>query len=220
MRTFRSPVTRDFGRIAPFSDAVVAVALTALVLPLLDIKIDQTGGWGTFFRDYGSELSAFLYGFFVIAIYWAVHHKIWGAAQQCTRVLLWLNLFWLLGIVLIPFGSVALIEVGDQPALLGSQIYCAILMWTSLTTALIIYVISNDQRISAGLIPVQPLWWSMRYIVTWGGMWLAIVVFGQAALPFLWIPGVLMFVLSRPAVPGRRADTHDDESRQPNTSQG
>ena len=96
-RTIHSTVTRDFDRIAPFTDAVVAVALTALVLPLLDIRIDEEGSWATFFKEYGNELGAFLYGFLIISVYWAVHQRIWGMARHSTAALLWANLLWILG---------------------------------------------------------------------------------------------------------------------------
>lgn len=205
-RLLNSDLTRDFGRIAPFSDAVVAVAMTALVLPLLDIKIDETGGWSMFFDQYGGQVGAFFYGFFVIAVYWAVHHKIWGAAKGSSVVLLWLNIFWLLGIVLIPFGTVLLYESGGgQAPLLGGQIFCAILTLVSVAMGLLIYVVANDGRISNGTLAPQPFWWTQRYAIVWALAWLAVAFAGRTALEWMWIAGVLMFPLSAYTPAAQRA---------------
>lgn len=195
-RLLKSELTRDFGRIAPFSDAVVAVAMTALVLPLLDIKIDETGGWTKFFDQYGNQIGAFFYGFFVIAVYWAVHHRIWGSAQGSSIVLLWLNMFWLLGIVLIPLGTVLLYENDGETPLLGGQIFCAILFLVSLAMGLLIYVIANDTRVSNGGLAPQPFLWTQRYAIVWGLAWAAVAWFGAEALAWLWVAGLLMFPLS------------------------
>lgn len=204
-RTIHSTVTRDFDRIAPFTDAVVAVALTALVLPLLDIRIDEEGSWATFFNEYGNELGAFLYGFLIISVYWAVHQRIWGMARQSTAALLWANLLWILGIVLIPFGTVTINESGGKLPILGAQIFLIANLVTSVGLGLIIYFIANDPRVSDGSVAPQPFAWTLRYGAIWALAWLAVVVAPAAAIPWLWIPGLVMSVTSRMTLPSQKA---------------
>ncbi|MDQ1307820.1 MAG: potassium channel family protein, partial [Actinomycetota bacterium] len=204
-RTIHSTVTRDFDRIAPFTDAVVAVALTALVLPLLDIRIDEEGSWATFFKEYGNELGAFLYGFLIISVYWAVHQRIWGMARQSTAALLWANLLWILGIVLIPFGTVTINESGGKLPILGAQIFLIANLVTSVGLGLIIYFIANDPRVSDGSVAPQPFVWTLRYGAIWALAWLAVVVAPAAAIPWLWIPGLVMSVTSRMTLPSQKA---------------
>jgi uncharacterized membrane protein len=203
-RTLHSTVTRDFDRIAPFTDAVVAVALTALVLPLLDIRIDEEGSWAEFFREYGNELAAFLYGFLIISVYWAVHQRIWGMAQKCTIALLWANLLWILGIVLIPFGTVTINETGGKLPVIGSQIFLAANLVTSIGLGLIIYFIANDDRVSDGTVAPQPFIWTLRYGAVWALAWLAVAVAPAAVIPWLWIPGVIMSLTSRMTLPSQK----------------
>ena len=70
-RLLKSELTRDFGRIAPFSDAVV-VAMTALVLLLLTSRSTRPAAGRSSSIGYGNQIGAFFYfyGFFVIAVYW------------------------------------------------------------------------------------------------------------------------------------------------------
>ena len=204
-RTIHSPVTRDFDRIAPFTDAVVAVALTALVLPLLDIRIDEEGSWAGFFHEYGNELAAFLYGFMIIAVYWAVHQRIWGMARKSTVALLWANLLWILGIVLIPFGTVTLNETGGKLPVLGAQIFLIANLVTSVGLGLIVYFIANDPRVSDGSAAPQPFLWTMRYGIIWAIAWLSVAVAPTVAISWLWVPGVLMSVSSRLTLPSQKA---------------
>ena len=197
-------MTRDFGRIAPFTDAVVAVALTALVLPLLDIKVDQTGGWGMFWDENGAQLGAFLLGFFVIAIFWVVHHKIWGTARVATSLLLWLNMGWLFGIVLIPFGTIALNESGNVTPILGAQIYCAIMILTSVMLGLIIFVVANDPRVSDGQLPRQPLWWTLRLGVWWALVWALLLASPKFGFSVMTVSGIVMAILGSWPAPGTK----------------
>ncbi|RZK23370.1 MAG: DUF1211 domain-containing protein, partial [Hymenobacter sp.] len=45
----------------------------------------------------------FFISFFVIAVYWVAHHRIFRFVRRLNTSLIWINLFFLLGIVLMPF---------------------------------------------------------------------------------------------------------------------
>lgn len=94
---------RGFGRIIGFSDGVVAIAITLLILPLVDeaTTID-TDAW-TFVLQHGFQFFAFLLSFAVIGRFWLVHHEIYERAIGYNAALLWANLLWLLTIVFLPF---------------------------------------------------------------------------------------------------------------------
>ncbi len=120
-------------------------------------------------------------------------------------VLVWLNMFWLLGIVLIPFGTVLLYENDGKTPVLGGQIFCAILFLVSLALGLLIYVIANDTRVSTGDLAPQPFLWTQRYAIVWALAWVSCAVFGGVAVRSLWIAGFLMFPLSAYTPPAQRA---------------
>jgi uncharacterized membrane protein len=178
--------------------------LTALVLPLLDIRVDETGGWGKFWDANGAQLGAFLLGFFVIAVFWAVHHKVWGTARAATSLLLWLNMGWLLGIVLIPFGTIALNESGSATPILGAQIYCAIMILTSVMLGLITYVVANDPRIRDGEMTPQPLLWTLRLGIWWVFVWGLLLVSASLGFTLMTMSGIAMAILGSWPSPGSK----------------
>lgn len=96
---------RGFDRLVNFSDAVVAIAITLLVLPLTEIAGDaeKYESVGELLDDHSGVLSAFLISFVVLANYWLIHHRIFEWINGYDSALAWLNIGWLLFIVLIPF---------------------------------------------------------------------------------------------------------------------
>lgn len=89
------------GRVEAFSDGVVAVAITLLVL---DLHIPSTtGSLIMALADEWPAFAAFAISFLVIGIVWVNHHTLFHLLSHTDRVLLFLNLFLLMTIVLIPF---------------------------------------------------------------------------------------------------------------------
>lgn len=200
----RDHLRREPGRLAAFCDAVVAVAMTALVLPLLDINVSQYDTFGALWHEYGSEFTAFLASFLVIAIFWVVHHKIWFAVVHVSRALLWSNIAWLLGILVIPFASVATWEV-DKTPVLGFKIYAAVMFYTAFWLGIIIYIIGNQESVHReGVVP-QPMWFSLRYAAWWLLVLVACLVapasYGSTLLEW---SGPMMFVLGWWRLPSQK----------------
>ncbi len=95
-------------RMILFSDAIFAIAITLMALevkipPLEDNVTDKillsTMG-PIIFKFIGLIIS-----FFIIGIYWTVHHRIFVYVENYDQRLLWLNLFFIFSIVLMPFSS-------------------------------------------------------------------------------------------------------------------
>ncbi|MFP3380774.1 TMEM175 family protein, partial [Bacillus sp. SIMBA_069] len=68
---------RGLDRLVNFSDAAVAIAITLLILPLVDAA-GQIGhsSFGEFIDKNFWEIFAFVVSFAVIARFWVVHHRI------------------------------------------------------------------------------------------------------------------------------------------------
>ena len=191
-------------RLAAFCDAVVAVAMTALVLPLLDIHMSEFESFGALWAEYGSEFTAFVASFLVIAVLWIIHHKIWIAVEHVTVSLLWANIAWLSGILVIPFASIATWEA-DKTPVLGFQIYAIVMLYTTFWLGIIIYMIGNRPSVHGpGVVP-QPLWFTLRY----AGWWLIVMVacfvspedYGQTLLEW---SAVAMIVLGWYRLPSQK----------------
>ncbi|MBN9631174.1 MAG: DUF1211 domain-containing protein [Actinobacteria bacterium] len=95
---------RGFDRLVNFSDAVVAIAITLLILPLVDASKDVVQeGIGAYFSANFWQLLAFVITFAVIARLWMVHHQVFSWIDGYTPALMWLNMLWLAAIVFMPF---------------------------------------------------------------------------------------------------------------------
>src|SRR3954471_15920125 len=94
-------------RIVFFSDAVFAIAITLLII---EIKVPVMHGSEVSehsFMEAFSELIPKLFGFIIsfgiIGLYWFVHHIMFGYVTHFNGKLIWLNMFFLFSIVLMPF---------------------------------------------------------------------------------------------------------------------
>lgn len=94
------------GRLVSFVDAAVAIALTLLVLPLVDLVPEALAKGepaAEVFTGNLDTLGSFFLGFAVIGRFWMVHHDLYGHATRLTRGLVTLNLLWVLTITVLPF---------------------------------------------------------------------------------------------------------------------
>ena len=95
---------RGLDRLVNFSDATVAIAITLLILPLVDAATHIGGEpFDAFFAKYQWEILAFVVSFAVIARFWVVHHRIFESVRAYSSALVWANFLWLFSIVIIPF---------------------------------------------------------------------------------------------------------------------
>jgi uncharacterized membrane protein len=105
-------------RVTAFTDAAVAIALTLLVLPLVDNAREAAGiSLPTMLHQYGDNFLAFTVSFLVIARFWRVHRRQFQALAHLDEGLVVLNLAWLFGIVFLPVPTALL--VGSQNSMHG-----------------------------------------------------------------------------------------------------
>jgi len=92
-------------RLIFFTDAVAAIAITLLILPLVDlvaqtdpkkISIDEL------LHNSGSQIIAFVLSFVVIARFWRGNHQLLTHAERTSPLLIWLNIAWAFTIVVLP----------------------------------------------------------------------------------------------------------------------
>lgn len=93
-------------RLVSFTDAVVAIAITLLVLPLADLVPEALAKHETPFEAIAQnqwKVYSFLLSFAVIARLWVAHHSLFEHVRSYSRGLMVWNLLWLLTIVTLPF---------------------------------------------------------------------------------------------------------------------
>jgi uncharacterized membrane protein len=89
-----------------FADAVVAIALTLLVLPLVEIASDlpeEGARLGDVLFEHRGEISSFLLSFVVIWVFWSSHHRTMENFADYDGVIFRLTLLFIFSIVVLPF---------------------------------------------------------------------------------------------------------------------
>lgn len=116
--------TQDLHRFLTFVDACVAIAVTLLVLPLVDAAASVSDGTspGTFFDENRGRMAAFLLSFAVIALVWLGHHRYFSMVRSADDMLLRISLGWTLTIVLLPFPTALISPYGSERVLRAAYI--------------------------------------------------------------------------------------------------
>jgi len=94
------------GRLEAFSDGVLAIIITIMVLELRQ-PVTATGHPGTTFgallSTTGTGLLSYLLSFVYVGIYWTNHHHMFQLTERVTGGILWANLGLLFCLSLFPF---------------------------------------------------------------------------------------------------------------------
>jgi len=112
----------ELERMVFFSDAIVAIAITILVF---NLKLTGDEGKHFTFTDLlqaWPKFLAFFLSFFIIALFWKLHHQFFFYIRAIDEVLLWNNIAWLLFIVLLPFSTTLISVHFTDPA--AMVVYC------------------------------------------------------------------------------------------------
>lgn len=87
------------GRIEAFSDGVIAIIITIMVL---ELKVPHTTDIGTLYSLAPIFLS-YVLSFIYVAIYWNNHHHLFQIVEHINGSILWTNIHLLFWLSLIPF---------------------------------------------------------------------------------------------------------------------
>ena len=156
---------RAFDRLINFSDAVVAVAVTVLVLPIADITLSrgEDSVWEVL-SNHAGEIITFFFTFYVVSIMWLTHNRFMNQLRGYDGVIFWLNTAWLSIIAFLPVTSALYSDSGpggtggwfSGTILIGS----GMLYWGSLSLiSFIITLMSLRARSNTNLYdPEQAIW--------------------------------------------------------------
>lgn len=95
-------------RLQAFTDAVVAIALTLLILPLMESVGELSDHHGTtagWLVEERYPLLGFALSFLLIAVFWVHHHRLFSNVRRVDPGLLWLTIAWMLTIVWMPVAT-------------------------------------------------------------------------------------------------------------------
>jgi uncharacterized membrane protein len=87
------------GRVEAFSDGVIAILITVMVL---ELHVPQEATWAALGHE-APVLLAYLLSFVYLGIYWNNHHHLLSRAERVRGPVLWANLHLLFWLSLVPF---------------------------------------------------------------------------------------------------------------------
>jgi uncharacterized membrane protein len=115
---------QDLSRIGAFSDGVMAVAITLLVLNIETPSVSNDD-LPDALADLIPSLAAYVLSFALVGRYWVIHHGLFATFVRFDGLLLALNLAFLLLIALVPFATRLVDDYSTVP--LAAAVFGAIL---------------------------------------------------------------------------------------------
>jgi uncharacterized membrane protein len=132
--------TFSTSRLEAFSDGVIAVIITIMVL---DLKIPHEDGI-LGLRAVAPTLGVYALSFTFVGIYWVNHHLLIHRVREASPRILWANLIWLFFLSLLPFFTSYVLEKREDN--FAVAFYAASLLIIALGFMLLRLAVSARQR--------------------------------------------------------------------------
>lgn len=107
---------KETGRTEAFSDGVIAIAITLLVLEIRVPHLEEGQSLYEALKDIWPAYLAYIISFFTIGIMWINHHRLFRLIKRVDDVFLGLNILLLMMITFVNFPTSLLAEYLDNPA--------------------------------------------------------------------------------------------------------
>jgi uncharacterized membrane protein len=148
---------RGLERLTFFTDAIVAIAITLLILPLVDDLADV--GEATpqqWLSDHSFPMLAFVITFAVIARFWMSHHTLFLHIAAWTPLLRWLSMAWALTIVFLALPS-AMLTAWDSNSVVAAVYIGTMLLNNLVELAMVLIVRRRELQDAASPVPPHVL---------------------------------------------------------------
>jgi len=175
-------------RLAAFSDGVIAILITIMVL---ELKVPHGADW-TALKSVGPSLLTYILSFVYLAIYWNNHHHLLHTVERVDGLILWANsnlLFWL---SLVPVATAWMGE--NLPAPLPVAVYGAALLAPAVAYYLLQKAIMRGQGTDSVLAQalgsdikgkISPVLYIAGIVVAFFSPWLSIALYALVAIMWL-----------------------------------
>lgn len=127
------------GRVEAFSDAVIAIVMTVMVL---ELRVPSSTTWEAL-RHLVPVFLTYVLSFVYLGIYWNNHHHLLQATERVNGAVLWANLHLLFWLSLFPFATGWLGE--NHVAVLPTVLYGVVLLLAAMAYFVLQSVIVAEQ---------------------------------------------------------------------------
>jgi uncharacterized membrane protein len=126
-------------RLEAFSDGVIAILITIMVL---ELKTPAGHDWAA--MDFlSSKFCAYVLSFIFLGIYWNNHHHLFHVTDTVTGAILWANLHLLFWLSLVPFATAWVGESHVAPV--PTAVYGIVLLLSGVAFTILVRVIIASQ---------------------------------------------------------------------------
>lgn len=177
-------------RLVFFSDAVIAIAITLLVIEIHVPELANTASNAEFSEALLHLLPSFFgfaLSFVVIARFWAGHHAIFGRVARHDDSFVWPNLFFLMSIAFMPFATAFMAR--NLGEVVPTLLYNLTLLTTGLLNALLARRVLQPRFLKPGIDPIDVAMMRPR-------SWAVVIAAALASLLSLFIPIFSQFALA------------------------
>jgi uncharacterized membrane protein len=178
----------ETNRAEAFSDGVIAIAITLLVLDLhVPVRDALKGPLSSALGGEWPAYAAYVTSFLVIGIIWVNHHGVFELVDKVDRTTLFLNLLLLMTVAAIPFTTSLLSEylvAGSHDARSAALVYSFVMLAMSAAFAgLYTYVARHPAQLAPGVDPAAVRRSIVRFSAVGLILYLATVVIALFSAP-------------------------------------
>ncbi len=140
---------RGLDRLVFFTDAISAIAITLLILPLVDLvaEVAPDSTPGSFLGAHSPELLSFALSFAVIARLWYSHHQLFEHIERYDTRLVALDILWAFTIVLLPLPTAMINRFATEPLVIG--FYIGTMTVSALSLTAMTLLVRGDRRLQS-----------------------------------------------------------------------
>jgi len=187
-------------RLILFSDAVFAIAITLLVIEIKIPEIERKELSEQKILDALVHLIpkfiGFLISFLIIGQYWTVHHRLFGYVINFNNQLLWLNMLFLLAIVLMPFSTGFYSEYAGMPVITPVIFYTCNIAALGIVNFFMWRYLSNPRHgLTEHLSPALARYASLRAITVPIVFIICCIVYTIEPVIAAFVPATLPFIM-------------------------
>jgi uncharacterized membrane protein len=186
-------------RITALSDGVFSIAITLLVFQLSVPDRLPEGGLWVYVPQLLPVFATHALAFIVLGIYWVGHHNLFKHIKRHDRVLMWLNILFLMCVAMMPFFAGLVSRHGEDTFALAS--YAFWLMLTGLVLDLIWWHASRNLRLVDPNIDPDLVLFIHRRVLTAPALYLisiGVAYFSHIIAKLIFLAIIVVYVVPSP----------------------
>jgi len=176
------------GRLEAFSDGVIAIIITIMVL---ELKVPHDAAWSSL-APLLPVLLSYVLSFVYVGIYWNNHHHMLAASRQVSGGALWANLHLLFWLSLFPFTTAWMGEnhfaAAPTAAYGGVLLMAAVAYWILQRTLIVVEGDASVLRQAIGSDwkgKLSPVLYALGIVSTFWAPWFALLLYAAVAISWL-----------------------------------